>query len=67
LLQKGLKYNIHAKKKNWLQTLALEAKTAITQLPSNEREVYRKLVADRKDTLQRQNSPNPNHYTQNPS
>jgi hypothetical protein len=61
LLQKGLKYNIHAKKKNWLQNLALEAKTAIMQLPSSEREVYRKLVADRIDTLKRQNSPNPNH------
>jgi len=28
LLQKGLKYNIRAKKENWIQTLALEAETA---------------------------------------
>ena len=55
LLQKGLKYNKHSKKKNWIQNLALEADTAITQLPVNEREVYRKLVADRIDTLQLQN------------
>ena len=60
LLQKGLKYNIHAKKKDWIQTQALEAETAITQLPTNERDVYRKLVADRIDRLQRQN---PSHET----
>ena len=28
-------------KKNWIQTLALEAETAITQLPTNEGDVYR--------------------------
>jgi hypothetical protein len=26
LLRKGLKYNLHYKQKNWLETLALEAK-----------------------------------------
>jgi hypothetical protein len=60
LLQKGLKYNLHAKKKNWIQTLALEAETAITQLPTNERDVYRKLVAERIDTPRKQN---PTHKT----
>ena len=39
LLQKGLKCNIHAKKKKWIQTLALEAETAVTQLPNNDRDV----------------------------
>jgi len=34
-------------KRNWIQNLALEAETAISQLPTNEREVYRELVADR--------------------
>ena len=48
------------KKKDWIQNLALEAETAITQLPTNEREVYRKLVADRINTLQQNN---PNHRT----
>jgi hypothetical protein len=57
LLQKGLKYNLHIKPKNWIQNLALEAETAITKLPSNEREVYRKLVADCIDKLQQQNLP----------
>jgi hypothetical protein len=60
LLHKGLKYNTHAKKKNWIQTLALEAETAITQLPATKRDVYRKLVADRIDKLQRHN---PTHMT----
>jgi hypothetical protein len=60
LLHKGLKYNTHTKKKNWVQTLALQAEMAITQLPITERDVYRKLVADRIDKLQRQN---PTHRT----
>ena len=47
LHQKGLKYNLHSKQKNWIQNWALEAETAITQLPSNEWNVYRKLIADR--------------------
>jgi hypothetical protein len=55
LLHKGLKYNTHTKKKNWIQTLALEAETVITQLPITERDVYRKLAANRIDELQRQN------------
>jgi hypothetical protein len=33
ILQKGPKYNILSKPKDWLQTLALEAETAITLLP----------------------------------
>jgi len=60
LLQKGLKQNIHTKKKNWIQTLALEAETTITQLPTNERDIYRKLVSERIEKLQKQN---PAHNT----
>jgi hypothetical protein len=52
LLQKGFKYNLHTKKENWLQNLALETETAITQLPTNERDVYRKIIAEHIDTLQ---------------
>jgi len=63
LLQKAPKYNIHSKQKNWLQNLALEAETAITQLPTTDRDVYRKLVADRINTLQRNCNPNPRHNT----
>jgi len=60
LLQKGIKYNIHAKKKNWIQTLALEAETAVTQLPPNGRDVYRKLIAEHIENVQKQN---PTHNT----
>jgi hypothetical protein len=31
LLNKGLKYNLHYKHKNWIETLAIEADTAIRQ------------------------------------
>jgi DNA-binding ferritin-like protein (Dps family) len=53
LLQKGPKYNLHAKGHSWIQNLALEAETAITKLPANERESYRRIVADRVRTLQK--------------
>ena len=33
LLEKGPKYNLHSKPKDWIRNLALEAETAITQLP----------------------------------
>jgi hypothetical protein len=56
LLQKGPKFNLHSKKKNWLQNLALEAETAVTLLPTTDRDVYRKLIADRIDTLQNHNT-----------
>jgi len=62
LLQKAPKYNIHAKERNWIQNLGLETETAITQLPTNEREAYRKIVADRIYTLQQNNS-NSTHDT----
>ena len=61
LLQKGLKYNLHSKPRNWIQNLALEAETAITQLPPNERDVYRKQVADRIDRLQQHNPHDKTH------
>ena len=60
LLLKGMKYNTHSKKRNWIQSLSLEAETAITQLPPRERVVYRKLIADRINKLIMQN---PTHQT----
>ena len=62
LLQKGPKYNLHNKPKNWIQNLALEAETAIAHLPSADREVYRKLTAERINTLQL-NNPQHTHNT----
>jgi hypothetical protein len=32
LLNKGLKYNLYSKNKNWIETLVLEAETAINNL-----------------------------------
>jgi hypothetical protein len=32
LINKGLQYNLHFKKKYWTETLALEAETAISHL-----------------------------------
>jgi len=56
ILQKGPKYNIHSKPKDWLQTLALEVETTITLLPPSEREVYRNLTAERVNILQENNT-----------
>ena len=61
LLQKGIKYNIHSKPKNWIHNLALEAETAITQLPPNERDVYRKQVASQIIKLKQLNPPEKTH------
>jgi hypothetical protein len=41
LLNKGLKYNLHYKRKNWIETLALEAETAICNLDITEQQYYR--------------------------
>jgi hypothetical protein len=41
LLNKGLKYNLHYKQKQWVKTLAMEAETALGQLPLLEQEPIR--------------------------
>jgi hypothetical protein len=51
LLQNRLKYNLHIKRHNCLENLALEAETAVSKLPTSDRETYRKLVAERITTL----------------
>jgi ATP-dependent Lon protease len=45
LLNKGLKYNLPYKHKNWVKTLALEAETAISQLSTHEQDYVRALKA----------------------
>jgi hypothetical protein len=47
LLSKGLKCNLHHKHKKWVETLALEALTARTQLAATEQNYYRHAVAKR--------------------
>jgi len=54
LLEKGLKYNLHNKKKNCLTILALEAETAISSVPITDREYYRKKVSDHIEKLKHQ-------------
>jgi hypothetical protein len=49
LLNKGPKYNLHTIRPNWLTDLALEAETAIMQLPDIE--FHRKRVTERIETL----------------
>ena len=59
LLEKGLKYNLHTRQKNWIEDLALEAETAIQKLPISDRDTYRHLVATRINTLKKMKTPTP--------
>jgi hypothetical protein len=43
LLEKGFIYNLQTKKKKLVVNLALEAETAIPQLPATNREFYRNM------------------------
>jgi hypothetical protein len=47
LLNKGLKYNLHHKKKDWMETLTIEAETSITQLKQEEQEYMRQCVSNK--------------------
>jgi hypothetical protein len=67
LLQKDPKYNLHNKPKDWIQNLALEAETAISYLPPSEHEIYRKMTAERINTLQDNNKPPHTHTTHTPN
>jgi uncharacterized protein YfkK (UPF0435 family) len=57
LLNKGLKYNLSFKKKNWIESLALEAETAISLLPSQEQDYIRLQVAHNVRQLYKQFDP----------
>jgi hypothetical protein len=46
VLNKGLKYNLSHKNKNWIETLALEAETALSLLPSTEQDYIRCHIAN---------------------
>jgi hypothetical protein len=65
LLNKGLKYNLHHRQKNWLTNLALEAETAISLLPLADKGYYRKQVSDHITQLHRQNITKPDHNNHN--
>jgi hypothetical protein len=46
ILSKGLQYNLHYKHKCWIETLALEAETAINHLDTSVQEHLMHLVAN---------------------
>jgi hypothetical protein len=45
LLEKGMKYNLHHKPENWIETLAIKADAAISQLDFTTQNYYRHAVA----------------------
>jgi hypothetical protein len=61
LLQKGPKYNLHTKNRDWIQNLALEAETAISHLPPPDRDAYRLMTAERIQKLQQKHNTPPDH------
>jgi hypothetical protein len=46
LLNKGLKYNLHYKHKNWIKTIAIETDTAISQLHERDQKYMKQLVVN---------------------
>ena len=54
LLNKGPKYNLSHKKRNWLRNLAFEAENAITLLPTHEQDYLRYQVAQNLQVLHKQ-------------
>ena len=56
IINKGLKYNLHHKRENWITTLPLEAETAITLLPISEQEPIRYHMANNIRKLYTQNT-----------
>jgi hypothetical protein len=65
LLNKGLKYNLHHKKKNWIKELALEAETAVTYLPTTEQDYIRSIVTHNIEQLYKQELPHPQSTNRN--
>ena len=42
LLNKGLKYNLHFKKKDWIKNLALEAENALNFVHNKDQDFFKK-------------------------
>ena len=51
LLNKGMKYNLSHKRKNWIQNLSIEAEYAITLVPQEEKEYMPLRVAKQIDKI----------------
>jgi hypothetical protein len=65
LLNKGLKYNLNFKRKNWIENLALEAETAVSYLPHTEQEGLRFQIALNLQSLYRHYESNQGYNTRN--
>jgi hypothetical protein len=63
LLNKGFKYNLHHKRKDWLENLALEAESAINYLPQSDRDYYRRQVSQNLTEIHKQSQHEPNQNT----
>lgn len=63
LLQKGLKYNLHHKPKNWINNLSLEAETAIQQIPIYNQDIVRHQTAKKPDSLYKHQLDNYDKHT----
>jgi hypothetical protein len=61
LLEKGLKYNLHWKPKNWIERTALEAETAISYIDVTKQDYIRHTVTEHLATIQRNFLTNSNH------
>jgi hypothetical protein len=53
LLEKGLKYNLHWKPKNWMERVALEAETAISYVDITKQDHLRHTVTEHLAKIQR--------------
>jgi hypothetical protein len=53
-----LKYDLHRNNKKWIETLALEAETAVSKLDTTEQNYYRHAVARELKDISRNNKEN---------
>ena len=58
LLEKGPKHNLHSRPTYWIRNLALEAETAIMQLPPTDREVLQETDSRTYQYPDKENNPN---------
>ena len=64
-LNKGIKYNLNFKRKNWIETLALEVETAVSYLRHTEQEYLRYQIAHNIKQLYRHHDTTQGYNTRN--
>ena len=65
LLNKGLKYSLNFKRRNWIETLTLEAETGVSYLPHTEQEYLRYQIAHNIKQLYRHHDTTQGYNTRN--